>query len=395
MTAASVPEVRPVADRRALSAFLNLPRTLYRSDPAYVRPLRWMQRFQIDAERNPFYRHAERALWVAWRGGQPVGRIAAIVDRLYEARYRDGVGFFGFFETVDDVEVASSLLATAQAWLAERGCRALRGPVNPSMKGEFGVLVEGNAFPPFVMMAHSHAYLDRLIRGCGFHIARTFCAFFTSEDADWLPYRERWSDYDRLCQRVRQRHPEITIRQANRGALEHDIRRINELGDRVRSDSWGFVPFTPEEIEHSVKQLRRILRPEQVLIAEIGTRVIGYIMAMRDLNDALRRTRGPWDGLRMAQLPWQLARTRRVRIFGLGVDPEFRPAGVAGQLIHRLYAESGLDYPGWELSWVDTENLRSIRAIQRFIPLQAYKTYRLYEKPIADRAPPPAGAAAC
>ncbi|HUT11758.1 MAG TPA: N-acetyltransferase, partial [Thermoguttaceae bacterium] len=135
-------EVRVVRSRRDRNRFLNLPDVLYRSDPYWVRPLKSERDLALDIHRNPFYQHAELELFLATRGGQPLGRIAAIVNHAHNDFHREQTGFFGFFETVDDVEVAGGLIEAAGRWLRDRGMRRLRGPASPSMNAECGVLVE-------------------------------------------------------------------------------------------------------------------------------------------------------------------------------------------------------------------------------------------------------------
>jgi hypothetical protein len=164
--------------------------------------------------------------------------------------------------------------------------------------------------------------------------------------------------------------------------MEREIRRINVLGDQVRSAGWGFVPFTAEELDFAVRQLQRVLRPEMVYVATHGDRLIGYLMAMPDLNDALRHAYGPWDWLRLPQVALGLRRTSRLRMFGVGIEPAYRHTGLLALLIMRLFREQGGRHRGWEFSWIDSTNARSIAAVCRFIPLAVSKRYHLYQRPI-------------
>jgi ribosomal protein S18 acetylase RimI-like enzyme len=169
---------------------------------------------------------------------------------------------------------------------------------------------------------------------------------------------------------------------SSKSDLEADIRRINVLGDQVRAEGWGFVPMTDAELAHAVRQLRPVLDPKCVILAERDGELIGYMMAMPDVNWALQRCRGRWDWLRLPQFLYWLPRCRRARIFGLGVAPKYRHAGIAGLLIKRLFDEGGERYRAWELSWIDTANIRSIRSVQSFLPVTPYKKYNLYQRPI-------------
>jgi hypothetical protein len=381
--------VSPVVTPREWRSFFGLTDRIYRNDPAFVRPLNSRRNAALDFARNPFYQHAQAQAFLCREGDEVVGRIVAIVDRLHQEYYRDRLGCFGFYESIDDRAVAGRLLDAAQAWLAEQGCDAMRGPLNPSMKGDFGVLVEGNHCPPNVMMAHTPRYYHDLLLANRLEVIRTFHAYALHASDDRQAYARGWAEYESLCQRIRERFPHIKIRPARRGAISAEIHRINDLGDQVRRVGWGFVPFTPAELEYAVAQLQRVLNPDFVYLAEVGDRLIGYLMMLPDVNWALQRTIGKWDWIRLPQLLFWLPRIRRVRIFGVGVLPEYRHSGLAGLLIKRLYDDWGEKYRAWEFSWVDSKNFRSIRSIQGFVPLESYKTYHLYERTIPTGHSPP------
>lgn len=387
MAADSSLVVRPVVLPAEWRAFHRFKSLLDRRDPASVRLLDFQLRLQLDPHRNPFYEHAEREAFLAYRGGQVVGRIVAIVDHLHQATHHERTGFFGFFEALDDPAIAASLLAAASDWLAARGCDAARGPVNPSLKSDFGVLVEGFAQPPYVMMGHNPPYYARLLEQCGCEVVRTFLTFELDQPRQAKQFAGHWQAYELLAARIRERYPQISIRTANPRQLAAEIRSINALGDRVRSENWGFVPFTPAELEHSVRQLQRVLRPNLVYQAWIDDQLIGYLLAMPDLNDALRHAYGPWDWLRLPQVAWHLRRTRRVRVFGVGIDPTYRHTGLLALLTMRLVAEHRAEFDYCEFSWIDSTNRKSIGAVSRFVPLHVAKTYHLYQRSIPASAP--------
>jgi hypothetical protein len=375
--------VRSVESKADWRVFFGLADEMNRHDKNYVRPLNGMRQILLDTKQHPFYQHAERQALICWDGTRAVGRIAAIVDHLHQQHYSDRTGFFGFFESVKDTAVARTLLEAAANWLVARGCDAARGPVNPSMKNEFGVLVEGNQYPPYALMAHTPSYYHDLLTHCGFEVVRTFLAFALHESDDRHAYEEGWKKYDALCRRVHERYPQIQIRPVDSKNLAEDIRRINQLGDQVRNVGWGYVPFTEAELDFNLRKLRRILRPGMIYIAEVDQQVAGYAMMIPDLNWALHRTVGRADWLRMIQLPMLISRTRRTRIMGLGVAPQYRSTGLAGLLIRRMFQDWGEHFRGWELSWIDSENVQSVRATTGFLPVKEYKKYHLYQRSIA------------
>lgn len=373
-------QIVPVQSRQQLRQFFQLRQTVYRDDPAMVFPLRSVERQLVDASRHPFYQHARRELFLALRNGQPVGRIAGIVDTLHQEYHGDRTGFFGFFEAVDDQAVVEALVAAASDWLKAQGCDRIRGPVNPSMKGEFGVLVEGHEHPPSIMLAHTPARYRQQLIDTGLDVIREFHAYAISvEDYRRRPEMER--QLMASCQRLNERFPDLEMRSASRETFVESMRQINELGNRVRSEGWGFVPLTDAELDFMIHNLRRVIRYEMIQMAFLRGKMVGYIVNIPDINWALKRTRGKSDLLRMVQLLPLLRRCARSRVIALGVDADFRTKGIAMLLIAELIRRAD-SFREWEFSWVDSENLKSIRAIARAVPLKKLRSYQLLEGPL-------------
>ena len=351
---------------------------LYQGNPAVVFPLNSMARQQLDADKHPFYLHAQREMFVAYVDDKPVGRIAAIVDQMQQQHNQNQIGCFGFFEAVDDLAVTKSLLVAAEAWLAERGCDQIQGPMDPSMKGEFGVLVDGHETSPMIMTAYNFArYREQLI-DCGFEAVREFhCYNFYSNN----PPEEQWAKLFKTRDKIFARFPQLSFRSVHAATFEKTMRDINELGNRVRAEGWGFVPLTDAELDFMISNLRRVIRYDMIHVAYWEDRLVGYIVNIPDVNWALQRTKGKWDILRMLQLPRLIKKCPRTRVIALGVDQDFRTKGIAMLLIARL-VDKFKAFDEWEFSWVDSENHKSIRAIARALPLLKTRTYQLFQKAI-------------
>ena len=339
-----------------------------------------MARKQLSATEHPFYEHATRELFVCYRDGKPVGRIAAIKDSMHNERHNDRTGFFGCFEAIDDQEVVNQLVAAAEKWLQQNGCDAMRGPVNPSMKSDFGVVVQGNDDPPCIMMGYSPKRYDDHLIAAGFGGIKDFFAFkFESKTSDTA--KSRWERLAKAQVRILKRYPQLSFRTVNDLNYENTLRDINALGNVVRSKGWGFVPLTESELAFMISNLKRVIRFEMIHTAYWDDKLVGYIVSIPDVNWALKRTKGKWDWIRMLQLPGLLKRAGRARVIALGVDEDYRTKGIAMLLIQKII-EAYEVFDEWEFSWVDEENMKSIRAIDGSIPLVKNKTYRLYEKSI-------------
>ena len=360
--------------------FFSLKKTIYSGDPAVVFPLRSMERLQLDTDRHPFYQHASREMFVCYRNRTPVGRIVAIKDDLHNQHNCDRVGFFGFFESIDDQKVVDMLVGSAANWLRELGCESMRGPVNPSMKSDFGVVVGGNQYSPMIMMGHTHQRYQRHLHDAGFSTEKSFCAF-RFRSANVMAIRKQWDRLLATRKKILDRYPQIELRPVTESTFESTMRDVNELGNKVRSGGWGFVPMTEAELAFMIQNLRRVIRYDTIHVAYWEGELVGYIVTIPDVNWALKRAKGPWDWIRMLQMPGLIRRTPQCRVIALGVDENFRAKGLAMLLILQLVKQYDA-FKEWEFSWVDEENLRSIRVIGRTLPLVLTKTYELFQKPI-------------
>ena len=371
--------IQPVSTSRHWKDFFSLRRSIYRHDPAVVFPLKKMERMQLDVERNPFYQHATREPFLCYQNEKPVGRIVAIKDDLHHEYYQDQTGFFGFFEVVDDLEVVRRLIDAATRWLTERGCDRIRGPVNPSMKSDFGILTAGHADPAMVMLAHTpERYRDHLLE-VDFNIIRTFHAYAFYLNSVTDHQRENWRQVSSRLEQIKLRYPQLKLRQVSAENYETTLRQINELGNQVRRDGWGFVPLTEPELDFMIRNLRQVIRFDMIRVAYWNDQLVGYIVNIPDVNWAFQKTWGKSDWLRMIQLPWLIRNTPRTRVIALGVNKKFRSKGVAMLLIQELL-NTRHEFEQWEFSWVDANNQNSIRAINRFFSLDQYKTWQLFER---------------
>jgi GNAT superfamily N-acetyltransferase len=371
--------VRPVETPSDEDAFFSFKSWLYRDDPAAVEPLQSMARGTLDVTKNAFFEHATHQRWMCLDDGKCVGRIVAIVDDLHNQHCDDDVGFFGFFECIEDPEVANRLIETAGDWLAERGKTSMRGPVSPSMKGEFGVVVEGNENRPCVMMNHSFRYYDDLLKACGFEVAKSFYAF--EIESDDSAHDKKYAELAKFEARVQKRFPDLEIAHVTKANFEETVREVNRLANEVRSEGWGFVPMTAGEVNTMIRNIKSVIRYDMFYVARYQGQLVGFIITIPDINWALQKTVFKNDFLRRLELLFWLKFIPRGRVIALGVDPSFRNKGIAMLLINRL-VNTRRAYKEWEFSWVVEDNVKSLRAIERSVDLSRCRTIRMYEKTI-------------
>ena len=375
---ASVVIERIGRSRRELSRFFDVADALYASDPLFVAPIRSDVAKVFQGE-NPFFRHGEMQLFIARRGGRDVGRVAAILDRNHNEFHGEKTAFFGFFESENDPEVAGKLLEAAALWGRERKMTILRGPTNPTLNDEAGLLVDGFDSPPVMMMTYNPPHYAALIEGQGFSKVKDLLAF-------WFPLEEKPLErLTRVAERFRRRSPEIQVRNVTRGSLTRDLGRIREVYNEAWEKNWGFVPMTGEEMDFMAARLKPLLVPELLWIGEAprpdgSLEPMAFMLMLPDYNVAIAPTRGrllPFGWLRFLLAR---SRVRTVRVVTLGVKKPWRQSGIQSIMMAdslRFLLKKG--YTGAEVSWLLEDNELVIGAV-RLWGGRLYKTYRIYDK---------------
>jgi len=357
-------------DGKNLRQFIEFPYQHYRGDPYWVPPLRMAQRDLLDKAKHPFYKHAEMQCFLAVDEGQVVGRVAAILDRTQFSQ--DQVGFFGFLEMIDSEPVANALLRAAWDWVRARGAKLMRGPVNPSTNYECGLLVDGFDSSPFVMMTYNPPYYSGLIEHAGLKKAKDLLAYVTT--AATTAGTKAIKVAERRMSRSR-----VMIRPVNLKKFEAEVDSIWSIYTSAWSQNWGFAPLEREEFQLLAKDMKMILAPEFALIGEIDGRLVGFALALPDINRALKPAGGNLFPFGLIKILYHKQRIKTLRVMALGVIEEFRTAGVAAGFYATLIRQAQrLGYGECEFSWVLEDNILMNRSIES-LGARRYKTYRLYE----------------
>jgi GNAT superfamily N-acetyltransferase len=331
----------------------------------------------LSRDKNPFFEHAEAEYFLAERDGEVVGRIAAIHNRLHNETHGDRVGFFGFFECVDDQAVADALFSAAADWIRPRGLDTLRGPASFSVNDECGLLIEGFETPPTLMMPHNPRYYPALHERAGFAKAKDLWCFEGTDPAgDFGARLVRATD-------LVQRRFGVTVRPLKMADFDAEVARIKELYNAGWEKNWGFVPMTEREIDHLAEQFKPVVVPELVLFAEKDGKIIGFAICMPDLNTAFRGNRSGAFLPGLVRVLWMLKTHRigRLRVLLLGILPEYRGKGVDALLYARIWRNGNASRIHWgEAGWILEDNAAMIAGMVK-IGWKHYKTYRLYDRP--------------
>jgi GNAT superfamily N-acetyltransferase len=361
-------EVRAVASRGERRLFRDLPARLFGNDPAFVPMLDVAFRAVFDP-RNPFWKHAESREWLAWRGGEAgaVGRIGACDDR--PLREVAGCGAVGFFEAVEDDDVAVALFRAAGAWLRDRGYVRARGPLSYSIHDTAAVLVEGFATPPTIDTTWNPAYYPRLWEAGGFSGVQDMVAL----ERDGKLTRARGH---RFAERARRRG--VVIRPLDMRRFAEELTSATKVYNAAWEDNWGHVPITAEEFAFKAKDMKAVLDHGLIRIAECEGRVVGLALALPDLNVAIKKSRGrilPWGWLRLLRAK----HCGRARCMLLGVIPGFRRRGIEAALLSEIMAHFDRQYRWAEASWVLADNAEMLNGLKLY-DMVPYKRWRMYEK---------------
>lgn len=358
-----------------MARFLRVPYAVYRGDPHWVAPL-LSDRMRVLSDENPFFTHAQMALWVAVRGGSDVGTIAAIVDDHHNACHTDATAFFGFFESANEPAVSRLLFSGVRAWAGRLGMKRLVGPMNPSINEECGLLVEGFDRPPALMMTYNPPYYEGLCEDAGLTRCKDLFAYLVTLDDSRLPR------LDRLAAWAVARTTGVTVRPIDRRALARDLAKIQEIFSAAWEDNWGHVPMTAGEVDFMAKRLMPVLDPQLVLLAETDEEPVAFIVALPDHNEAIGLLRGRLLSPRLLlALPYLMGvrRPRTVRVIAMGIKPGYRKRGLDAALFAGcLRAALRLGFEAAELSWILDDNVL-MRRVGEMFGGSPYKTYRLYE----------------
>jgi hypothetical protein len=371
--------------RRELERCFRFARAVYRGDPCWVEPILADRLAKVDPDRNPFWRAAERRLWMALRGDAVAGTIAAIHERRANERLHRSLGTFGFFECLDDPEAAGLLVEAAGSWLAARGLTAMRGPYNPSSDDEPGILVEGFDTVPAIMEAHSPPYYARLLEGAGMRVHQQMFARLLVRPPGNHPFLEDAAPrLRRAIEIAGKRERGIAIRTLDRRRWDADIRTACRLFNAALGTLPEFVPVAEEEFLAMGEALKPILDDDLALLAEVDGKPAGFGLVLPDVTLALRYCRGSRGPVGMLRFLLHRGSIRRASFKIMMVAPEFQGRFVEVLIIARLGdALWRKGYREVDLSMTGDENWKSNRIQERTGP-RIYRRYRIYQKDLVS-----------
>ncbi len=371
--------VTAVVSKANRRAFLRVPHLVFANDQNWVAPLNFERTEHIDPGKNPYFRHADVQLFVAYDKDRPVGRISAQLDRLRLEHHPDAKGQFGFLDAVDDPRVFAMLLGAAEDWLRQRGMKATHGPFTFSINDETGLLVDGFDTPPSMMMGHALPYYADHLEAQGYVKAKDVLAY----DYDGLKPLPR--AMQAMMEKIKATG-NLTIRPLSKKNLDRDLAIIIDIFNDAWSRNWGFVPMTHEEITVLGKNLKLLVGENYISIASYKGEPAAMAVSLPNLNDWINDLDGKLLPLGWAKLLWRLMMRPppSVRMPLMGVRRRYHGTAVGSALalavidaIRSYHLGNGTKRS--ELSWILEDNMPMRRIIETLGGVH-YKTYRIYEK---------------
>lgn len=364
--------IRELAEAQ-LGAFIDYPFALFSTHPHWVGELK-KDTEHLLATAHPFWRHGERALFMAFRDGKPAGRIAAIVNRAHNSFHSENCGFFGFFDCAEDKDAAAGLFAAAEKYLRAKGMDKIRGPVNPSTNETCGLLIEGFDGPPMIMMPYNPPYYAGLIEAAGFAKTKDLFAYKMNVP-DGIGER-----FEKIVRRTL-RSGDITVELVNIKNLDGAIEDLKDIYNTAWEKNWGFIPMTDAELTDLGLALKPMLKPDYLFFAKVEGKVAAFVLMLPDFNVPLRAARGSLNLFTIIPFLYKMFfKIRAGRLLTLGVKKEFRNRGLEILLI-KMAMESArrMKWAYGEMSWTLEDNTQ-INTVIEAVGGRVYRKYRLYEK---------------
>jgi len=366
--------IQPVETRSQQKRFIRLPWRIYQDDPCWMPPLIMSQEELLGFRKHPFYERSKSQSFLVTRGGRDVGRITAIVNAGHIDRYKEQRGFFGFFECDDDTAASRALFQAAGDWLHAQGMTCIRGPANPTLNYECGLLIDGFDTPPFFMMTHNRPWYAHLVEDAGFGKIEDMFAFYGKTSMlDGIDPK-----LATMIQGVKERFG-VTLRPLDKSRFAEEVRMFLHIYNESLGGTWGFVPLTPGEVDHMAASLKYLIEPSLAIVAEVGGKPVGAVFCLLDYNPRIKAIDGRLFPFGFLKLLWNKKAIKRLRAISTNVVPEYQAWGIGLVLMSGLYER----FINWgleevEFSWVLESNYLSRRTLERGGAIVT-KKYRMYQ----------------
>ncbi|MFA6392203.1 MAG: GNAT family N-acetyltransferase [Patescibacteria group bacterium] len=365
--------IKEINSPAEVKEFVKFPWRIYRDDAYWVAPLIRDQINFFNPEKNPFYQHSRVQLIMAYENGRPVGRLSVHENTLHVKRHEEPVGFFGFFECVNDYTVAKAMFDYAKKWLKEKNYCIMRGPANFTINGEYALLVDGFDQSPMIMMTYNPPYYSKLLEQYGFISAQDMYAFSKS-CIEPLP-----ANVLSMASEVEKNYPDLVVRKADLSDLKNEIKIVHQIYAQAWDKNWGATPMSEDEILKLADDLKHILDPDIAFIMEYRGQPIGFSLSIPNANEALKSANGRLFPLGLLKILWKKRQIKTFRVLVMGVLEEHRHLGFDTVFYKKTWEQTKKKGYQWaEMSLINESNI-PMRRVLEWLGAKIYKTYRMYD----------------
>lgn len=354
-------------DKSAIRAFVDFQRTIYAGCDNFVEPI--YSEVMKFIHRGPFNEIGEKQLFMAYRGSEPVARLSVHRSFRYNDHYKTNQGFFGFFEAKDDQEAVNAIFSAGREWLISKGCSSAIGPMNFAVYDEIGILLDAYDLDPVVLNVYNHSYYPRLLEAAGF-----------KKEIDWYAFKQGTTapNFMRLVSQRVLKQKNVQIRDVKPSQFVREANAIRHIFDEAWSENWGNVPFTDQQWNFIISELRRVIWPRYSYICEVDGVPVGFSITIPDANQAVKKAKGRLFPFGWIKILWHLKKIKTGRTIIMGILKEHRNKGYDIAMSYRLVEaarETGKDWS--ELSLI-VETNEPMLAVLKHVGAERYKTYRIY-----------------
>lgn len=367
--------IKEVQTEPQMTEFIKFPWKIYKDDKNWVPPLLFDVKKNLDKKRNPFFEHSKVKFYLAYLDGVLSGRISAIKNDMHNEFYKDKAGFFGFFECINNQNVANALFDKAKDYLISLGLNEIRGPIDLSTNDEVGLLIDGFDTDPYILMPHNPRYYISLIEGYGFRKIKDLYAFLVREE---ITANENVMGKLERVSNIVIKKENVKVRDINLKDFDNELIRVREVYNKAWQNNWGFVPMTEKEFEFLADSLKTIIDKDLIYFAEVDGKPVGFSLGVPNMNVIFKGLNGKIFPFGIFKLLLGKRKIKSLRLLIMGVIAEYRKKGIEAVFIkHTIDRGIKKGYNAAEISWILEDNLPMVRTAEN-LGADKYKTYRIY-----------------
>ena len=365
-----------VETKKDVIKFLQFPIDLYKDNPHYVPQLIIEDKKMFDKNHEPFFKEGKADSYLAYKDGKIVGRISCILNNRHNKLHNDKVGFFGFYDLINDADVNKALIDKAKEYALQNGMDTLRGPMNYTVNHTIGCLTKGFDLDPVLLTPYNSEYYNNLLQNYGFEKAMDLYSYrFTKEQG--IPEK-----LSRVAKAMQERG-KFTLKYIVKKDLPKVVKEIQTIFNNAWKDNWGFLPLEDADMDAMATELKPILVPElsYMVYAENGE-AVGCMVTLPNVNEALKTSKGKIMSsgfLKLLGYLLGLGKPKGIRTVIMGVLDSHRRKGVEAIMIERTISEAHkLGYTEADLSWILENNVMMNRQLEK-MDADRYKEHRIYD----------------